>query len=217
MSPFPLDFPGRLLRVYTHLGTHLRGHTATKVKLRRAHSSPPLCGSLPYIIQLPVRLTYSPKQTNGYQLDFMITRPFRYLSSLLFFFPPFSTSFCASPFPIPLSVRFRDSCMIQNGLKGSWEKMNRWLDSFSSFSFFVRLHFRGSWIDRGSRGVLIVEEFFLFFFLAISINFSSLVSNDNSSPRRNTIASHSNNSFLPLFSNLKCVLSYSLVISPYSE
>lgn len=99
MSPFPLDFPGRLLRVYTHLGTHLRGHTATKVKLRLLHSSPPLCVSLAYIIQLPVRLAYSPKQTNGYQLDFMITRPFRYFS-----FRPFFFSF---PFPPPLHSLFR--------------------------------------------------------------------------------------------------------------
>lgn len=121
MSPFPLDFPGRLLRVYTHLGTHLRGHTATKVKLRLLHSSPPLCVSLAYIIQLPVRLAYSPKQTNGYQLDFMITRPFRYFS-----FRPFFFLSLFRLLSIPYSVvrpRSRDSCMIQNGLKRS-SKMN---------------------------------------------------------------------------------------------
>lgn len=143
VSPFPLDFPGRLLRVYTHLGTHLRGHTATKVKLRLLHSSPPLCVSLAYIIQLPVRLAYSPKQTNGYQLDFMITRPFRYFSFRPFFFFPFSAS---SPFPIPLSVRAPE---ILAWFRTVWREVRKWMgeDSFPSSSSYV--YFRGSWIDRG--------------------------------------------------------------------
>lgn len=96
--PFPLDFPGRLLRVYTHLGTHLRGHTATKVKLRRLHSSPPpLCVSLAYIIQLPVRLTRPNKR--------IPVRFYDYPTLSSFLFPSLFFSFSSPPLP-PTSFPF---------------------------------------------------------------------------------------------------------------
>lgn len=92
-SPFPPWFPplGRLLCVYTHLGTHLRGLTAAKVKLRRLLPASPLSG---YIIQLPVRLT---SQTNEQiAVGFYDYQPFHYFPSFpsqplcgrRFFFPP---------------------------------------------------------------------------------------------------------------------------------
>lgn len=93
-SPFPLGFPGRLLRVYTHLGTHLRGHTAAKVKLRRLLS---LCVSLAYIIQLPVRLTSQTSEQIA--VGFYDYQPFRYFPLALprrpcYSFPTPATNRC---------------------------------------------------------------------------------------------------------------------------